>query len=227
MIDRKIAVVGSMNLDRRSIGLNTELTVVVHSPEIAQQVDTLFDLSIAPELSFQVRLAPDDASSVAPAPGTPSSSLIWVTQDNGVRHTYDADPEAGLWAPLHIGDILPAARAEPALNARRRACAARTVDAGPKSVNPAQGRYHSMRPRGRPETGQAAGDGGACPARIRQSTGPDRIQPLFRSTRCLKPTVSNATRSARLQCRPRAFGARKHSVRCKTSRFPPRSSRPN
>ena len=38
VIDRKILVIGSMNLDPRSANLNTELALVIHSPALAGQV---------------------------------------------------------------------------------------------------------------------------------------------------------------------------------------------
>jgi putative cardiolipin synthase len=102
VIDRKIAVIGSMNLDRRSVGLNTELTVVVHSPVIAEQVEKLFDRGISPDASYRVTLAPAslaprDASDLTP------SLLQWDTEDNGIHHTYNYDPDAGLWRNFITG----------------------------------------------------------------------------------------------------------------------------
>jgi len=43
VIDRQTALVGSMNLDPRSAKLNSEMGVVMHSPEIAAQLAELFE----------------------------------------------------------------------------------------------------------------------------------------------------------------------------------------
>jgi putative cardiolipin synthase len=103
VIDRKIAVIGSMNLDRRSVGLNTELTVVVHSPVIAEQVEKMFERGISPDASYRVTLAPQ-ASGVQTNPSGMTPSLLqWDTEDDGIHHTYNYDPDAGLWRNFITG----------------------------------------------------------------------------------------------------------------------------
>ena len=103
VIDRQIAVIGSMNLDRRSVGLNTELTVVIHSPDIAQQVDEIFEHAIEPRTSYHVLLASQAEDALVKSLGHTPSSLIWVTEDNGARRVYDYDPDAGLWRNFETG----------------------------------------------------------------------------------------------------------------------------
>jgi putative cardiolipin synthase len=97
VIDRKIAVVGSMNLDRRSVGLNTELTVVVHSPVIAEQVEKIFERAISPDVSYHVTLAPEREVRQMQTTSMTPSFLQWNTDDDGVHHRYNYDPDAGLW----------------------------------------------------------------------------------------------------------------------------------
>lgn len=88
VIDREILVIGSMNLDRRSAHLNTELALVIHSPALAQQVATIFARATQPDESYRVQLA-------APSgPGAPE--LTWTGTDEGVLRTYHVDPYAGL-----------------------------------------------------------------------------------------------------------------------------------
>lgn len=103
VIDRQIAVIGSMNLDRRSIGLNTELTVVIHSPEIANQVEDVFERAISPRTSYHVMLASDADVALKKSLGHPPESLVWITEDNGVQRDYGYDPDAGLWRRLETG----------------------------------------------------------------------------------------------------------------------------
>jgi len=57
-VDGKRLFVGSFNFDPRSALLNTELGFVIHSPELAQQIASLFDEDI-PLISYQVVLTPD------------------------------------------------------------------------------------------------------------------------------------------------------------------------
>ncbi|AOI71482.1 phospholipase [Burkholderia ubonensis] len=88
VIDREILVIGSMNLDRRSAHLNTELALVIHSPALAQQVATIFARAAQPDESYRVQLA------ALSGPG--ASELIWTGTDDGVLRTYHVDPYAGL-----------------------------------------------------------------------------------------------------------------------------------
>ncbi|AOJ75955.1 phospholipase D family protein [Burkholderia ubonensis] len=95
VIDRKILVIGSMNLDPRSTHLNTELALVIHSPALAQQVATIFARATQPDESYRVQLA-------APS-GPGASELMWTGTDDGVLHTYHVDPYAGLLRNLLTG----------------------------------------------------------------------------------------------------------------------------
>ncbi|KVT68716.1 phospholipase [Burkholderia ubonensis] len=88
VIDREILVIGSMNLDRRSAHLNTELALVIHSPALAQQVATIFARATQPDESYRVQLA------ALSGPG--ASELTWTGTDEGVLRTYHVDPYAGL-----------------------------------------------------------------------------------------------------------------------------------
>ncbi|KVN30079.1 phospholipase D family protein [Burkholderia ubonensis] len=88
VIDRKILVIGSMNLDPRSTHLNTELALVIHSPALAQQVATIFARATQPDESYRVQLA------ALSGPG--ASELTWIGTDEGVLRTYHVDPYAGL-----------------------------------------------------------------------------------------------------------------------------------
>ncbi|WP_179401276.1 phospholipase D-like domain-containing protein [Burkholderia guangdongensis] len=88
VIDRKILVIGSMNLDPRSAHLNTELALVIHSPQIAGQVADIFALVTQPERSYKLSLA-------APS-GPGAAKIVWHGVDDGEMRTYTTDPHAGL-----------------------------------------------------------------------------------------------------------------------------------
>jgi len=83
VIDRRDLMIGSFNLDPRSINLNTEQVLVIHSPELAEQITTMFEMTTAPSVSYHVII--DDGS------------LVWVTEEQGQEVRYHSDPQAGLW----------------------------------------------------------------------------------------------------------------------------------
>ena len=56
IIDRRWVFVGSMNLDPRSANLNTEMGVLVESPELAEQLRGQFERTTGPEISYRVVL---------------------------------------------------------------------------------------------------------------------------------------------------------------------------
>lgn len=55
VVDRHTLFVGSFNLDNRSIYLNTEIGLLIESPELAEAATVLFENLIAPETSWEVR----------------------------------------------------------------------------------------------------------------------------------------------------------------------------
>ncbi len=55
VIDRRTVFVGSLNLDPRSIYLNTEMGLLIESPELAEAITMVFENLVAPENSWQVR----------------------------------------------------------------------------------------------------------------------------------------------------------------------------
>ena len=81
IFDRQKAFIGSFNFDPRSVLWNTEVGVLVDSPELAEHVRTLALQGMAPALSYQVRLE--------------EGRVVWETEDNGQLHTLDREP--GSW----------------------------------------------------------------------------------------------------------------------------------
>src|SRR5256885_16562979 len=54
VFDRTSVFIGSVNLDPRSLELNTEVGVLVNSPELASHVADLFDRWASPTLAYEV-----------------------------------------------------------------------------------------------------------------------------------------------------------------------------
>lgn len=84
VIDRTHVVVGSFNFDPRSIALNTELAVFVHSPELAADVLRMFEEASAASSSY--RVLRDDRG-----------RLTWVTTVKKHLRYWHREPKAGLW----------------------------------------------------------------------------------------------------------------------------------
>ena len=76
VFDRKAVFVGSMNLDQRSVKLNTEMGLIISSDHLADALTARFDALASPENAYEVQLADDGSQS-------PPSQLIWRTQEDG------------------------------------------------------------------------------------------------------------------------------------------------
>ncbi len=84
VLDRQRLFVGSMNFDQRSMHLNTEIGLIIDSPELAQQAARRFEAMASPPNSYQVLLQPRD--------GGRSPELVWRTQEQGKLVDYDREP---------------------------------------------------------------------------------------------------------------------------------------
>jgi len=56
VFDRKKFFIGSMNFDQRSKHLNTEIGLIIHSPELAQQVANRFQAMVQPANAYKLAL---------------------------------------------------------------------------------------------------------------------------------------------------------------------------
>ena len=85
VIDREQALIGSFNFDPRSRDLNSEIGLVITSPEFAQEVLTVMERDFDPENSYRLFLNEDD-------------KLRWELRNpDGSLTIYDRDPGASLW----------------------------------------------------------------------------------------------------------------------------------
>jgi len=78
IFDRQKTFVGSFNFDPRSVLWNTEVGVLVDSPELTEYLRELALQGMAPAISYQARLEND--------------RVVWVTEDNGKIHTLYKEP---------------------------------------------------------------------------------------------------------------------------------------
>ena len=83
MMDRKALFIGSLNLDPRSVRLNTEMGLVLESPPLAY--------------AYRVERRPSDGR------------MIWRTRENGTEVVHESEPGVGWWQriKLFVSGILP------------------------------------------------------------------------------------------------------------------------
>ncbi|WP_432726707.1 phospholipase D family protein [Variovorax sp. W6] len=92
IVDHKEVFLGSMNLDPRSAHLNTELGLIIESPQMAKQLDSFADAGSA----YRLRL---DAS---------GRDIEWIEEDeNGAQTAFDVPPETTAWQRLKLRLIAP------------------------------------------------------------------------------------------------------------------------
>ena len=60
VFDRKLVFIGSFNLDPRSLAVNTEIGMLIDSPEIAGQVGKFMDEGVSPGSAFHLTLDAND-----------------------------------------------------------------------------------------------------------------------------------------------------------------------
>ncbi len=93
VFDRQRVFIGSMNFDQRSMHLNTEIGLIIDSPELAQQVARRFDAMVLPENSYALALRKPDS-------GQGQVSLTWSTVEAGQPKVYDEEPARSTWQRL-------------------------------------------------------------------------------------------------------------------------------
>jgi putative cardiolipin synthase len=81
IIDERWVFIGSMNLDPRSAFLNTEMGVLVDSPELAAQVRAQFERTTSPELSYRVVVEEGEG-------------LVWYDKHRGLDRRLEREPDA-------------------------------------------------------------------------------------------------------------------------------------
>lgn len=94
-VDGRSVFVGSFNMDRRSIDLNTEMGFVIDSPALAQRLGRTLDETI-PGSAYEVRLDGD-------------GKLYWLERTDGKTVRHDQEPGTSVWkrAGVKVLSVLP------------------------------------------------------------------------------------------------------------------------
>jgi putative cardiolipin synthase len=88
VFDREKLFIGSMNFDERSKHLNTEIGVIIDSPELAQQTAMRFENMVQPANAYAL---------ARHAVGTGSAQLVWDSQVDGNAVEYTREPARSEW----------------------------------------------------------------------------------------------------------------------------------
>jgi putative cardiolipin synthase len=93
IVDHNQVFLGSMNLDQRSARLNTEIGLIIDSPEMAAQLEGFADAGSA----YRLRLNAD-------------GDIEWVESDGGKEVVFAVPPETSVWQRFTLtvlGPLLP------------------------------------------------------------------------------------------------------------------------
>ena len=99
--DQHTLFVGSMNLDPRSLFLNTEIGVMLEMPEMARTFVKRIDGDLRGS-AYRLALVPDDAAGSG-------RRVEWIAVEEGHEVRYTTDPGASFWRRLGAGlmSLLP------------------------------------------------------------------------------------------------------------------------
>ncbi|MBK3873350.1 phospholipase D family protein [Stutzerimonas sp. R40042] len=86
VFDQEKVFIGSLNFDPRSILWNSEVGILVESPELAREVHRLTLEGMSPAVSYEVRLEERGGQ----------RQLVWIAEDGGRLRVIEKEP-GGLW----------------------------------------------------------------------------------------------------------------------------------
>jgi putative cardiolipin synthase len=93
VLDREQVFIGSLNLDPRALYYNTEIGLVLASPEVAHEMRDWFDKNIE-EVAFRLELGTDKNG---------YEHIFWHGIENGENRMFTVDPHTSFWLRFKIG----------------------------------------------------------------------------------------------------------------------------
>ena len=100
ILDRETIFIGSLNLDPRSIDINTEMGIVFHSPEMAGEMARNLDKDGLKHV-YELKLVRSPAESKGEYT-TYTWDIEWLERVDGetIRHT--SEPGVGVWESIKL-----------------------------------------------------------------------------------------------------------------------------
>jgi cardiolipin synthase C len=107
ILDRETVFIGSLNLDPRSIDINTEMGIVFHSPEMAREFAHEIDED-ALEHVYELKWVRSPAESKGEFT-TYTWSIEWLERVDGETIRYTSEPGVGGWESfmLFLNGLVP------------------------------------------------------------------------------------------------------------------------
>jgi len=93
VLDRQRIFIGSLNLDPRSVVENTEIGIMIDSPDIANELAGWFDENIN-DVSFRLALETDSKGEEA---------IVWYHVEDGIEQRYTTEPFTSFWRRFSVG----------------------------------------------------------------------------------------------------------------------------
>jgi putative cardiolipin synthase len=93
VFDRKVAFVGSLNFDQRSKHLNTEIGLLIASPELSREIAARFEALTQLDNAYTVTL---DGATAG------NQRLVWKTQEDGKVIEYRKEPARNEWQRVKV-----------------------------------------------------------------------------------------------------------------------------
>ncbi len=87
VFDRRVVYIGSYNLDRLGAQVITEIGLIIHSPELAEELLEVIEVDLRPENSWRVMLEESDSRR--------KPRMVWVGTGKDGETRHERDPEVG------------------------------------------------------------------------------------------------------------------------------------
>jgi putative cardiolipin synthase len=102
IFDREVVCIGSYNIDRLGAYVITEIGLVIHSPELAQQLIDLLAVDLRPENAWQISLEQKE--------GARKPEIVWRGKKDGeeeIRATREPDVGCGRRTEAFFLSLVP------------------------------------------------------------------------------------------------------------------------
>jgi putative cardiolipin synthase len=94
VFDRERVFIGSMNLDQRSLHINTEIGLIIESPDLARQMAQRVADMAQPANSYVLLLGDPDSSG--------RRALVWRTLEDGKPVDFHEEPAVNAWQRFQV-----------------------------------------------------------------------------------------------------------------------------
>jgi putative cardiolipin synthase len=91
LVDRSCVFIGTFNFDQRSANINTEVGLLIYSPELARKVASAVAVDLQGKNSWRVSMASECDPNLQPGS---AQELVWIADEQGGRACLDEEPSS-------------------------------------------------------------------------------------------------------------------------------------